>query len=136
MNSEPGADLPDGRYASPIDFFNVGECVPLDTGLSCATVKCKEGYYCDDISGAPECLPLPSCELVDCQDGYVCELVDVVCVRAPCPPQPECVPVGKDPCALVDCVEGTHCELVEVVCVTEPCDPQAQCVPDGFCGND
>jgi hypothetical protein len=158
--------------APPVDHaakIAAPACEPVptcvDNPVGCDTVRCGEGSYCDDISGKPECLPLPSCELVDCRDGYVCQLVDVVCVRAPCPPQPECVPVddpsddpcaavrcrdglicqvvdgaaqcvGKDPCALVDCVEGTHCELVDVVCITAPCNPVAECVPDAVCGTD
>ena len=31
MNSVPGADFSNGRYARPIGFFNVGDWVPLVT---------------------------------------------------------------------------------------------------------
>jgi hypothetical protein len=32
----------------------------------------------------------------DCEAGEHCELVQVTCVRAPCPPLPMCVPDGSD----------------------------------------
>lgn len=38
------------------------------------------------------------CERLDCPKGTQCMLVEVQCVQAPCPPQPECRPeteVGK-----------------------------------------
>jgi hypothetical protein len=114
----------------------VTECV---AGSSCADVLCGSGTYCDDISGMAECIPLPSCDDVDCLDSEECHLVDVQCVRAPCPPQPMCIPVGQDPCDGVECREGFHCEAFPIVCITEPCDERkAECVPDAIgaeCGD-
>lgn len=103
--------------------------------IKCSTVLCPAGTYCDDISGVPECIALPSCSTVKCSAGHHCELQQVQCVRAPCPPQPACVP-DKEPnpgCDALKCKAGTHCELLE--CITTPCDPVATCVPDrGGCG--
>lgn len=99
-------------------------------GSTCATALCPTDTYCDDISGEAECIPLPSCDGVKCEDGTECVLVDVQCIRAPCPPQPSCEPVAADPCATVRCKKGTHCEAVDIVCITTPCNPIAQCVPD------
>jgi hypothetical protein len=135
----------------------VAECVPDDDDeVPCAVALCPEGTYCDDFDGSAECIPLPSCEAVCCAEGYTCELVEVQCIRAPCPPQPECVPVVDDPtscaatlcmegtycddisghaeciplpsCDAVRCEDGTHCELVEVQCIRAPCPPQPSCV--------
>ncbi len=73
-----------------------------------------------------------TCEAI-CDPGYHCELVEVQCIRAPCPPQPECVEdVPGDPsdptCDDVVCEGGQHCELQEVWCITAPCPPQPVCV--------
>ncbi len=126
---------------------------------SCAVVLCAPGTYCDDLGGEAKCLPLPSCKGVSCEEGTHCELEAVTCVRAPCPPQPTCVPDAVDPCAskkcpkdspcsvvggiaicspdvcenpciAVKCAKGTHCEAQEVQCVTEPCCAVAACVAD------
>jgi len=94
------------------------ECIPQG-GESCAAALCPIDTYCDDISGKVECIPLPSCNTVKCSAGHHCELQDVVCVRAPCPPLPACVP--DDPCANLDCANG--CELID-------CKPGATCVED------
>lgn len=130
------------------------ECIPQG-GESCAAALCPIDTYCDDISGKVECIPLPSCNTVKCSAGHHCELQDVVCVRAPCPPLPACVPDdpcanldcanckvvdGKavcggsdecdDPCAAVRCKAGTHCEAQQILCITTPCCPIAECVAD------
>jgi hypothetical protein len=68
---------------------------PMDTPVtasSCAAVQCETNTYCDDVSGQAKCLPLPSCVDHQCPEGQSCELVQVQCIRAPCPPQPSCVP--------------------------------------------
>lgn len=86
------------------------QCVPRDGGASCAVTLCPPDTYCDDISGKAECIPLPGCKGVTCPRGQHCELVEVQCIRAPCPPQPSCVPdrVGQ-PCGDNTCGEGTYC---------------------------
>jgi len=81
--------------------------VPKQT---CASASCPAGTYCDDITGSVECKPLPSCDTVKCTATTTCELVPVQCVRAPCPPQPQCVPKDTQVCDL-DCKVGTHCVL-------------------------
>jgi hypothetical protein len=105
------------------------------TPVTCATVLCPTGTYCDDISGSPQCIPLPSCNTVKCSAGYHCELEQVVCVRAPCPPQPHCV-ADKDPADPCGgkCKVTERCLVTPIECVTTPCDPIGQCVPRTTCG--
>jgi hypothetical protein len=88
-------------------------CPGFDAGFpkqTCANTKCPAKTYCDDITGTAECLPLPSCDTVKCTPTTTCELVQVQCVRAPCPPQPTCVPKEPQVCNLA-CKVGTHCML-------------------------
>jgi len=135
---------------------NGAECKDPGGSASCAATLCLEGTYCDDSSGQAKCIPLPSCKDMLCKPGTHCALQEVQCVRAPCPPQPSCVPDSdpclvadcdgnclpvngkplcvplecKDPCQTVKCGKGTHCEPKEVQCVTTPCCPAAECVAD------
>jgi hypothetical protein len=85
----------------------VDAAVPKQT---CADTKCPVRTYCDDVTGTAECKPLPSCDTVKCTASTTCELVQVQCVRAPCPPQPECVPKDPQACNLA-CKVGTRCVI-------------------------
>ena len=69
-----------------------GEPVTADVPASCAATTCPVNHYCDEISGQAQCIPLPSCDTQQCPEGQHCELVQVQCIRAPCPPQPTCQP--------------------------------------------
>jgi len=116
--------------APPVDDEIPPACEPQPTcvdDVTCALIDCAEGYYCDDVSGTPACIPLPSCDDYDCDDGQVCVLEEVVCVREPCPPLPTCI---DDPCAYVRCPRGMHCEVEEEQCLIGPCEPSGQCVRD------
>lgn len=132
----------------------------VDTGTPlspCAVTLCPAGTYCDDIGGNAKCIKNPSCDTVKCAAGTHCELVNVVCVRAPCPPLPMCVddPTPTDPCATIKCAAGTHCEVfnwctaadesgagsgggASDLIVAPPiggCKPTGRCVADtGTCG--
>ncbi len=71
-------------------------------------------------------LDADGCELV-CDPGSHCELEEVVCVRAPCPPQPTCVEDAPS-CDDVTCDPGYRCELQTVECFRAPCPPVPVCV--------
>lgn len=81
----------------------------------------------------------PSCADLRCGAGEHCEVVEVQCIRAPCPPLPQCVP---DPtaCAAVRCMSGTRCveEAGTARCVPEeggvPCG-SAVCAAGQVCCN-
>jgi hypothetical protein len=116
----PGVDatVPGLDASTPIDASLPRDANPNlpDTSTppaTCAVTLCPVGTYCDDIGGSAKCIKTPSCETVKCAAGQHCELIDVVCVRAPCPPQPMCVdnPTPVDPCATIKCAAGTHCEV-------------------------
>jgi len=77
---------------------------------SCAATLCPVDTYCDDISGSPQCLPLPSCATVRCRAGYHCALNRVQCIRAPCPAQAQCVPdTTGTACGKAICAPGLEC---------------------------
>jgi hypothetical protein len=57
-------------------------------------------------------LTLPSCNTVKCTATTTCELVPVQCIRAPCPPQPQCVPKDTQICDLT-CKAGAHCVVTD-----------------------
>ena len=139
-NDDPCAtiDCPVDRPVCTVDEAGVATCVASGAGSTCAATTCPENTYCDDISGTAKCIELPSCNDIDCKEGTSCELVSVECIRAPCPPVPQCVedPV-TDPCATVRCAAGTHCESTPIQCLVAPCDAITQCVPDepATCGS-
>lgn len=84
-------------------------CVP-DIATSCAATLCPAQTYCDDISGTATCLPLPSCNTVKCTASTHCELTAVQCIRAPCPPLPQCVAdTAAVPCGKNTCNGGDYC---------------------------
>jgi|GEM_PF-2753411 len=145
-----GTDCVEGAHGA--------ECKKPQTA-SCAATLCAADTYCDDISGQAKCLPLPSCKDIECAAGTHCELGQVQCFRAPCPPQPSCLPdpdpcakadcaggckvvLGKaqctsectNPCLTVKCAKGTRCEARDVQCIKAPCCPVAECVVSGGAG--
>lgn len=107
---------PSGTFCD--DSTGTVACKPLP---SCAAALCPSGTYCDDITGTVECKPLPSCDTVKCTAGTTCELVQVQCIRAPCPPLPQCVTKGPQVCNLA-CKGGTHCVVTNSGPLCEP-DP-------------
>ena len=102
---------------------------PPDT---CAVTSCPDGTYCDDVGDHAHCIENPTCKGVSCGAFQHCELVQVQCVRAPCPPVPICVDdPADDPCATIVCKANTHCEVTATLCDAKPqCTPVAQCVGD------
>lgn len=68
-----------------------GICTPPD-GM------CTQ-QFCDQVSADASIAPVApstdtSCDHVRCIGGTHCEMTAVQCVRAPCPPVPECKPDG------------------------------------------
>lgn len=126
-------------------------CDPVDP---CEELECQEHQVCevDEGSGRPFCRD--TCRDFPCGQGLRCELVDVVCITAPCPPVARCLPpepcdaltcdawqecriddaTGEaycaDTCNEFPCRNGYHCELQDVFCVRAPCPPVARCQPD------
>ncbi|MBW2418550.1 MAG: BPTI/Kunitz domain-containing protein [Deltaproteobacteria bacterium] len=86
-----------------------GVCLPCD--LECGSHQvCRRNELCRDTSCDPEFYCADTCRGVDCERGEHCELVDVLCVRAPCPPVAMCVQNDPpDPCADVVCEDDEVC---------------------------
>jgi hypothetical protein len=113
---------------------------PTCPAVPCPAIACPNGHA-RDANGCPTCRcndePAPTCATVLCPMGQKCELQEVTCVRAPCPPQPVCVPAiptEPNPCAAALCPQGTVCMPRQVTCVRAPCPPVAECVPQVRCG--
>lgn len=81
------------------------EPMEMDAGAlnPCATVLCLPFHECRVHEPTNEPFCAPTCAEGACEAGQTCELVDVACVRAPCPP----VRVCTDP--------ADACELPAVV---------------------
>jgi len=79
---------------------------------------------------APSCAP--TCDDVTCGAGEVCELQQVMCIRAPCPPMPVCVP-GPQAGACYDYsgMDFGSCKMLMGWAVQD-----GTCRPIGGCGAD
>ncbi len=106
----------------------------------CSRVRCKSGTHCEATGDSAECLPDATCNL-ECDKGSHCELVDVQCVRAPCPPIEQCVldSIGGTACGDTSCAQGLVCcnascgictppdgACIQIACEPEP-DPTVTC---------
>jgi len=80
--------------------------------VACGAAQCAEGQiccnpscgictppdgmctqqFCDAPEGAAQAEPTSTCDNVRCVAGTHCELIQVQCIKAPCPPVPECRP--------------------------------------------
>jgi hypothetical protein len=71
----------------------VVECKPRPN--PCELIDCAENRVCrvDPHTGEGYCAD--TCRGVECPDGEQCRLVDVDCVRAPCPPVAECRTIDR-----------------------------------------
>ena len=63
-------------------------------------IRCPHGYHLDT-SGCPVCQCHDPCQNVQCRssEGEECRLVQVNCIRQPCPPLPVCLPRLENPCS-------------------------------------
>uniref|UniRef100_A0A7I4Z072 Trypsin Inhibitor like cysteine rich domain protein n=1 Tax=Haemonchus contortus TaxID=6289 RepID=A0A7I4Z072_HAECO len=119
----------------------------ISSGITCANVRCRDGYECREGTvncvrapcpqPGPQCVPIDTpqrtCDNVRCPAGTECQQVPLNCLLPPCPqPPPQCVKVEQyNPCAATTCPVGSDCRVRQVVCVRAPCNPVAECVPQG-----
>ncbi|XP_065827694.1 spore coat protein SP87-like isoform X5 [Oscarella lobularis] len=107
---------------------------PPGTTCKLAPPKCPIGKLCPLAinSLAYQCVPVDSCEK-ECPVGTVCKKVNRFCIRAPCPPQFQCVRIDFNQCAAVLCPVGSSCRVVgkKAVCdkITLPPPPPNSCPP-------
>jgi hypothetical protein len=85
-----------------------------------------------DASVAPDAADGGECDL-PCEAGQHCELVEVTCIQAPCPPQPECVAdtVNCDVSTVACLIATPGCSEGEVPSVNGLC--YGPCVPVENC---
>uniref|UniRef100_A0A914R915 Uncharacterized protein n=1 Tax=Panagrolaimus davidi TaxID=227884 RepID=A0A914R915_9BILA len=125
----------------------IPECVPINETRpsrstpildKCAAILCTADSTCVD----GKCVKIPQqnpCATMRCGPNTRCEKVQVMCKKAPCPPQGRCVPINEtteDPtvplltCETVDCIQGRVCRML-VTCLDQdkPCPPKPTCVP-------
>lgn len=117
---------PSGAAAQWLDAINLFKkavaCSNDPTAI--APALCIDTHACNDDGSCQRV----TCDGVTCEPGYVCDVQPVTCIRAPCPPQPLCIPdPNENGCARVRCAQGTHC--VDLPNGGASCEPDA-----GFCG--
>ncbi|ODN05102.1 hypothetical protein Ocin01_01598 [Orchesella cincta] len=78
--------------------------------------------------GSSSSKPYPNCGDKVCNDGEHCEMVQVQCIRAPCPPIATCVKTAGITCANVRCA-GTPCVMVKTCDESGSCKLGPSCQP-------
>jgi hypothetical protein len=90
-------------------------CVPVEPEITCASVLCIVGTFCEETPNGPQCVPADAgvvnppltCASVLCIVGTTCEET---------PNGPQCVPTATDAgpgpstCAVTLCPVGTYCD--------------------------
>ncbi len=78
--------------ATCVESAQGAQCISRDP---CQGFVCPRGEHCSAPADAPMCVPdvEDPCASAMCQPGEQCIVEQVVCVRAPCPGIPRCVPV-------------------------------------------
>ena len=76
---------------SRVQKFDVSPCFLLAD--PCSNKECGAGQECLIYKPTGEAYCADTCDNRTCPEGQKCQLIPVVCVRAPCPPHAECVPI-------------------------------------------
>ncbi|CAL8073043.1 unnamed protein product [Orchesella dallaii] len=92
-------------FPKALIFSQVVACLVIAT-LASPAKPGENGWKSNDTPA------YPNCENTTCNEGEHCELVQVQCIRAPCPPLPNCVKTTGITCANVRCA-GTPCVMVK-----------------------
>jgi hypothetical protein len=113
------------RFVCGLPISNEGEFCGGIANIQCAAgLRCVLGGSNPDAGGVCRS-SAPSCATVRCASGTHCELRPVTCVRAPCPPQPQCVTTIT--CASTTCAPGN-------LCVDTPTGARCELRPPVRCG--
>lgn len=101
FNEESGSCEPfiyGGCGGNANNFESQEECESSCLAASpCSELDCNPGQTCEIFEPTGEAFCADTCDALECPDGQECRLVDVLCVREPCPPIAQCVGVADEP---------------------------------------